>query len=461
MVEDTADDQEIIARVAALDIGKAELVCCARVPGTARRGSRAQEVVTYSTMTRSLLVMADRLGELGVTRVVMEATSDYWKPVFYVLEAAGFETWLVNARDVKHLPGRPKTDRLDAVWLCKVAERQMIRPSFVPPPAIRRCRDLTRYRAALVADASGEKNRVEKLLEDAQIKLSVVASDIFGVSGRDMMAALIAGERDPKVLAQLARARMRAKLRALEEAFTGHFTDHHAFLLARMLTRIDHLSADIAEVETRIEAEIAPFAPAVARLDEIPGVGLTAARVIIAEVGTDMTRFPTSGHLASWARFAPGVKESAGKKKGTGATGHGNRYLSAVLGEAAGRGGQDQHLPRGTLPADRQAPRREEGHRRGRPLHPGHHLATAVQPRRPLPRPGPGLLRHPHPRGPHQTQPRPRTRSPRLQSQPGNRRLTPTNRSPLHREPPPTTTVYFRIRFGGAPVDEPNTVWVG
>jgi transposase len=163
----------------------------------------------------------------------------------------------------------------------------------------------------------------------------VVASDIFGVSGRDMMAALIAGQRDPKVLAQLARARMRGKLRELEEAFIGHFTDHHAFLLARMLTRIDHLSADIAEVEARIEAEIAPFAAAVERLDEIPGVGVTAARVIIAEVGTDMTRFPTAGHLASWARFAPGVKESAGRKKGTGATGHGNRYLAAVLREAA------------------------------------------------------------------------------------------------------------------------------
>ena len=243
--------------------------------------------------------------------------------------------WLVNARDVKHLPGRPKTDRLDAVWLCKVAERQMIRPSFVPPKPIRRLRDLTRYRAILVSQASAEKNRVEKLLEDAQIKLSVVASDIFGVSGRDMMAALIAGERDPKVLAQLARARMRVKLPQLEEAFVGHFDDHHAFLLTQMLNRIDALSVGIERVEERIEAEIAPFADAVARLDEIPGIGITAARVIIAEVGVDMTRFPTPAHLASWARFAPGVKESAGRKKGNGATGHGNRYLAAALGEAA------------------------------------------------------------------------------------------------------------------------------
>src|SRR3954449_5472622 len=163
--------------------------------------------------------MADHLRSLGVTRVVMEATSDYWKPIFYVLEAHGFDTWLVNAKDVKHLPGRPKTDKLDAVWLCKVAERQMIRPSFVPPPQIRRLRDLTRYRSDLVQVRTAEKQRVEKLLEDAQIKLSVVASDIFGVSGRQMMAALIAGQRDPTALAQLARARMRAKISDLEEAF--------------------------------------------------------------------------------------------------------------------------------------------------------------------------------------------------------------------------------------------------
>ena len=335
MLQDTEDREEIIERVAGLDIGKAELVCCVRVPGPPGKSRRVQEVTTYKTMTRSLLVMVDRLRELGVTRVVMEATSDYWKPPFYVLEAAGFETWLVNAKDVKHLPGRPKTDKLDAIWLCKVAERQMLRPSFVPPPPIRQLRDLTRYRSDQVAVRTAEKNRVEKLLEDAQIKLSVVASDIFGVSGRDMLAALIAGQRDPKVLAQFARGRMRGKLATLEEAFTGRFSDHHAFLLSKMLARIDQVSADIADLDTRIDAEIAPFAQAVASLDEIPGIGVTAARVIIAEIGVDMSRFPTAAHLCSWARFAPGVKESAGRKKGNGATGHGNRYLAAVLGEAA------------------------------------------------------------------------------------------------------------------------------
>ena len=335
MLEETQDSEEIIARVAALDIGKAELVCCVRVPSAQGSGKRLQEVRTYPTMTRSLLVLADRLGALGVTRVVMEATSDYWRSPFYLLEAHGFECWLVNARDVKHLPGRPKTDKLDAVWLCKVAERQMLRPSFVPPPPIRMLRDLTRYRADLVAVRTAEKNRVEKLLEDAQIKLSVVASDIFGVSGRDMMAALIAGERDPKVLAQLARRRLRAKLSLLEEAFYGRFSDHHAFLLQTMLARIDQASADIAELEAKIEEQIAPFAGAVDRLDEICGVGRAAAQVVIAEIGVEMGRFPTAGHLVSWARFAPQVKESAGRQKGKATTGHGNPYLARVLGEAA------------------------------------------------------------------------------------------------------------------------------
>ena len=335
MLEETHDREEIIQRVAALDIGKAELVCCVRVPSPDAPGRRLQEVRTYATVTRSLLAMSDRLRQLGVTRVVMEATSEYWKPAFYLLEAHGFETWLVNARDVKHLPGRPKTDRLDAVWLAKVAERQMLRPSFVPPPEIRRLRDLTRYRADLVAARTAEKNRVEKLLEDAQIKLSVVAADSFGVSGRAMMAALIAGERDPKVLAQLARGRLRAKLGVLEEALTGHFSDHHAFLLATMLARIDQISIDIATLEAKLDQEIAPFAATVDQLDEISGVGRTAAHVLIGEIGVDMGRFPTPAHLAAWARFAPGVTESAGKRKGTAATGHGNPYLARVLGEAA------------------------------------------------------------------------------------------------------------------------------
>jgi transposase len=223
--------------------------------------------------------------------------------------------------------------------LCKVAERQMLRPSFVPSGDIRRLRDLTRYRIDLVGVRTAEKNRVDKLLEDACLKLSVVASDIFGVSGRAMMAALIGGERDPKKLAELARTRMRTKIPRLEEAFAGlrlgTFDDHHRFLLARMLARIDAVNADIAAVDTQIEDHLAPFADAAARLEEIPGIGPTAAAIIIAEIGLDMTRFPAPAHLASWAKFAPGINTSAGKTKGNGSTGHGNRYLARVLGEAA------------------------------------------------------------------------------------------------------------------------------
>jgi transposase len=326
------DEPEVIERVAALDVGKAEVVCCARVPGPG--GQRMQEVRTISTMTAAVLALGDWLAGLGVTRVVMEATSDYWRAPFYLLEDR-FQTWLVNAHDVKHLPGRPKTDRLDAVWLCKVAERQMLRPSFVPPPAIRELRDLTRYRVDLLAVRTAEKQRVEKLLEDALIKLSVVVSDLFGVSGRAMMAALIAGERDPTVLAELARGSMRSKTARLSEALTGRFTEHHAFLLTQMLARVDAITADIATVQARIDAQIGELAPAVARLDAIPGIGPVAAQMILAEIGLDMSRFPTPAHLTSWARFAPGVSESAGRKKGNAGTGHGNRYLARVLGEAA------------------------------------------------------------------------------------------------------------------------------
>jgi transposase len=211
----------------------------------------------------------------------------------------------------------------------------MLRASFVPPAAIRALRDLTRYRVDLIAARTAEKQRVEKLCEDALIKLSVVVSDLFGVSGRAMLDALVAGERDPIVLAELARGSLRGSRARLAEALTGRFDDHHAFLLGQMLHRIDEINAGIATVQARIDTDIAPFAAAVARLDEIPGVGITAAQAIIAEVGLDMTRFPTAAHLASWARFAPGVIESAGRKTGTSATGHGNRYLARVLGEAA------------------------------------------------------------------------------------------------------------------------------
>jgi transposase len=251
----------------------------------------------------------------------------------------------------------------------------MLRPSFVPPPPIRKLRDLTRYRADLVAARTAEKQRVEKLLQDACIKVSAVVADIFGVSGRDMLAALVAGERDPKVLA---RRSMRAKIAVLQEAFTGHFTGHRAFLLRTMLGRVDAISADIAALDTRIAEQAAPLAAAVARLDEIPGISLASAYVILAEIGTDMTRFPTAGHLASWARLAAGIKEPAGKNKGKGSTGPRQRLPGLRAGQRRRRRRQDRHVPRREVPADRPPPLRQTRHRRPRPLDPGHRLAPAL-----------------------------------------------------------------------------------
>jgi transposase len=237
MVEEiTEEAAELVARVAALDVGKASLTACVRVPHEDKPGRRRQEVRTFATTTRSLLGLQDWLVCQGVTLCVMEATSAYWKPPFYLLEEA-VECWVVNARDDGNVPGRPKTDRLDAVWLCKLAERGMLRPSFVPPPWQRELRDLCRYRRTLIRERTREKQRAEKLLEDAQIKLSSVISDIFGVSGRDMLEALIAGQRDPYVLADLARTSMRGKKSVLTEALTGHFRDHHGYLLRMMCDR--------------------------------------------------------------------------------------------------------------------------------------------------------------------------------------------------------------------------------
>jgi transposase len=262
----------------------------------------------------------------------MEATSDYWKPVFYLLEAEGFTCWLLNARHVKNVPGRPKTDKLDSVWLAKVAERGMCRPSLVHPKPIRQLRDLTRYRRSLIRERTAEKQRVEKLLEDAQIKLSSVASNIFGISGRQMLAAMLDGEGDPVVLARMAHGRMRSKIPQLREALAGSFTAHHAFLLRMMLDRIDGLTARVEEVTARIEGQIAPYARAVEQLDEIAGVGVTSAQELIAEIGIDMSRFSAAGHLVSWAKFAPIDRSSAGKSKGS-STGKGNPWLAATLGE--------------------------------------------------------------------------------------------------------------------------------
>jgi transposase len=319
------------ARCAALDVSKADVKVCLRTPGR-RRGQRRTEVRTFATTTNALLQMRDWLVGQRVSLVAMEATGDYWRPPFYLLEDT-LDVILANAAQVKALPGR-KTDVSDAVWLCQLLECGLVRASFVPPEPIRQLRDLTRYRAVLVEERTREKSRLDKELQDAGIKLSLVASDVFGVSGRAMLEALIRGERNPTVLAALAKGRLRPKIHLLEQAMLGRFTHHHAFLCRLHLDRIDALDRDIAALTTRIEEQIAPFQDSITRLCTIPGIDRRTAEVIIAETGGDMTRFPTAAHLASWAGVCPGNNQS-GRRRKPGKTTHGDRWLKHVLGVAA------------------------------------------------------------------------------------------------------------------------------
>ncbi|WP_263972900.1 IS110 family RNA-guided transposase [Streptomyces canus] len=316
-----------------------------RLPHERREGRRVQEVWSVVATTNAILELGDRLLCQGVTRVVMEATGAYWKPFFFLLEARGLECWLVNARDVKNVPGRPKTDKLDAVWLAKLTERGMLRPSFVPPKPVRQLRDLTRTRTVLTEERTRHKQRVEKLLEDAQVKLSTVATDIFGVSGRAMMEAMISGERDPRLLAQMARGRMAGKKNALAQALTGQFEEHHAFMYRTLLDTIDHLTVQIEKLSARIThaiedlpgpdgGEDRPAPGLVQRLDAIPGVGPATAQILLAELGPDIRIFPTADHLASWAKLCPRTVQS-GAKTAPGRTGKGNPWLKGALGEAA------------------------------------------------------------------------------------------------------------------------------
>jgi transposase len=365
-VED-AECEQRLERVAAIDVAKASGMVCTRVPHESKAGKRVTLVWEVSATTNAICELAEQLVAQRIERVVVESTSDYWRPFFYVLEAAGLTVWLVNASDVKQVPGRPKTDKLDAVWLAKLNERGMLRPSFVPPADIRRLRDYTRLRLDLTRDRTRHKQRMEKLLEDALIKLSTVATDIFGRSGRDMIEALIAGNRDPKQLAELARGRMRVKHAALVQALHGRFDDHHAELARILLDQVDGLDRQIQRLTTTIDELITAMPAAngatehrspdidgghraptdtsggpqpattvsvIARLDEIPGIAEHTAQVIIAELGLDMSIFPTPGHLVSWAKLSPRTIQSGAKHRG-GKTGKGNPYLKGVLGEAA------------------------------------------------------------------------------------------------------------------------------
>ena len=318
-------------RCAGVDVSKRDAKVCVRIAGVGRRKTVAT-VTTWGSMTNDVLALRDHLADQQVTLVVMEATGDFWKPFYYVLED-DFEVMLVNPRHVKNLPGR-KTDVSDAAWLADLGAHGLVRGSLVPPEPIRQLRDLTRARSAMVRERSRQWLRLQKLLEDAGIKLSSVATNITGVSGRAMLEALIAGERDPVVLADLAKQRLRNKLPALTEALTGRFTGHHAFLARTYLNLIDQHTAAITDINARIEVVIAPFAPIRDLLISIPGVSITVADVIIAETGGDMSVFPTAGHLASWAGTCPGSNESAGRVKST-HTRPGNPYLKGALGIAA------------------------------------------------------------------------------------------------------------------------------
>lgn len=319
------------SRCAALDVSKRDAKVCVRVPGK-RAGTFANTVTTWGATTNQVLALREYLLEQQVTLVVMEATGVYWKPFYFLLED-GLTVMLVNARQARNMPGR-KTDVSDSQWLAELGAHGLIRASFVPPEPVRQLRDLTRLRSALIAERGRQVQRLEKLLEDAGIKLSSVATDIMGVSGRAMLAALIAGVSDPAVMAEMAKGRMRTKLPALTEALTGRFREHHAFLSRLHLAQIDQLTASIGELTDRIEVVIEPFRDQLKLLITIPGIQRLVADVIIAETGADMSVFPTAGHLASWAGTTPGHNESAGRSKSS-RTRPGNPHLKQALGIAA------------------------------------------------------------------------------------------------------------------------------
>jgi transposase len=315
---------------AGLDVHKKTVVACVRRVDAA--GQARQEIRTFGTMTCHLLALSDWLAEQGVEQVAMESTGVYWKPVFNILEAR-FAVMLVNAQHIKQVPGR-KTDVKDCAWIAQLLQHGLLRASFVPPPPLRELRDLTRQRAQLVAEKATAANRLQKVLEDANIKLASVATDVLGVSGRDMLEAIIAGEDNAERLADKARKRLRKKIPELQTALQGRVTAHHRFQLRLLLDHVTHLEGLIGRLGARIEEVMAPFAEAAERLTTIPGVEQRAAEVIVAEVGTNMEQFPTAEHLASWAGMCPGNNESAGKRK-SGRTTKGSRWLRQVLTQAA------------------------------------------------------------------------------------------------------------------------------
>jgi transposase len=332
MVSGGLVDQQV-ERCAGLDVHKDEIVACARVPDSTVASGRRVELHTFGTTTSELLALRDWLTGLGVSRVGMESTGVYWKAPFHILEDAVGECWLLNARHLRNVPGR-KTDAADAAWIAELVEYGLVRPSFVPPQPIRELRDLTRYRRAQIDERGREAQRLDKVLQDAGLKLSSVASELLGKSGRAILDALVEGTTDPAVLAELARGRLRPKIPALREALTGFFTGHHAIIVGEILSKLDYLDEAIDRLSVEIDRVIAPFAAKVALLDTIPGVDRRAAECLIAEIGVDMTVFGSAERLASWAGRCPGQYESAGRSKG-GKTRKGSKWLGVYLHESA------------------------------------------------------------------------------------------------------------------------------
>jgi transposase len=318
-------------KVAGLDVHRDTVVACCRMPGP--RGGIKTTKRSFRTTSKELVELAHWLSEAGVTTVVMEATGVYWKPVYYSLEGLFEELWLCNAQHVKNVPGR-KTDLTDAEWLADVAAHGMVRPSFVPPADIRAIREMTRYRKTQVDARTKEIQRLEKVLQDAGIKLSSVASGVWSKSSKEIVEAMIGGERDPKVLAQMAKSRMRLKIPQLEEALSGNFGSHHAVVCRQVIDHIDFLDRSIAVLTAEIATLLAPFEATLTIICSITGVSRTTAEVMVAEMGADMSRFPTAGHLCAWAGVAPASHESAGKRRPNG-TRHGSTWLQRALIEAA------------------------------------------------------------------------------------------------------------------------------
>lgn len=321
----------LVERCAGLDVHKDTVMAAVRTPGKGR--ARRQVVREFRTFTRDLVALRDWLVDEAVTEVAMEATGVYWKPVWHVLEEASFDLLLVNAHHAKNLPGR-KTDVKDAEWLAQLLECGLLRGSFVPPKAVAQLRDLTRYRTKVTQERTREIQRLQKLLEDAGIKLDSVVTDVVGKSAREMIEALIAGERDPLVLADMARTRMRPKIGELQEALVGRFEDHHALMARLHLDHIDQLNGIIEQLDAEVDRLMGPFAEPATRLTSVPGIGKRSAEVIVSEIGVDMSRFPTPQHLASWAGLCPGLNESAHKRR-TGRARKGNAALRSAMCEAA------------------------------------------------------------------------------------------------------------------------------